>query len=90
MSDTPSLIPLFDGVLADVGVLVDRNPRGRGYSSLVAAAATTHAVRSHQIARRRSLATNTPSRRTASRLECQDDCIQRAIRPGRDLPRDSR
>ncbi|KAB7739773.1 hypothetical protein GA707_20055 [Nostocoides sp. F2B08] len=74
-------LSLFDGVPADVGVLVAGDARGHGYSAVVAATATRHAVHAHAIARWRSLDSNTASRRTAHRLGFQDDCVQLAIRP---------
>jgi RimJ/RimL family protein N-acetyltransferase len=71
----------FDPGPADVGVLVGRDARGRGYAVLAGAVAARAAVAACGIARWRARTSNIASRRTASRLGFVDDCIQLAVRP---------
>lgn len=71
----------FDGVAADVGVVVAADSRGQGHGAIVAAAAVAHAVARHGIARWRALTTNGSSRAIATRLGFEDDCLQIAVRP---------
>lgn len=71
----------FDGVAADVGVLVAREVRGRSHAAAAAAAAVRYAVGHHGIARWRALETNSASRAVAARLGFDEDCRQLAARP---------
>lgn len=71
----------FDGMAADVGVLVTSEARGRGYGVAIAGAAVSRALELHGLARWRSLESNTASRAIAVRLGFEDDCRQLAVRP---------
>jgi len=76
-----SNLTLFDGVAADVGILVSAGARGRGHGVAIASAAVSYAVDQHGIARWRALEANVPSRAIAARLGFEDDCRQLAMRP---------
>lgn len=71
----------FDGVTADVGVLVAREARGHGDAVAAASAAVRYAVGHHGIARWRALETNSASLAVAARLGFNEDCRQLAARP---------
>ncbi len=74
-------LTVFRGVPSDVGVLTHPKYRGKGFGSRVAKAATSYAVRSHEIARYRAEADNPRSTAIAESLGFENYFAQLAIRP---------
>ena len=76
-----AILSRFLGGSSSVGVLTHPKHRGKGYSSLVAKAATAYAVRNDGIARYRYDAENSRSRAVGGSLEFEDYAEQLAIVP---------
>lgn len=71
---------LFDGLPRNVGVLVAPDARGRGLAAVVARAATSYAVREHDVAWWGARDSNVASLATAHRLGFEPFCAQLAVR----------
>lgn len=71
---------LFDGMPRNVGVLVAPEARGRGLAATVARAATSYAVREHDVAWWGARDSNVASLATARRLGFERFCAQLAVR----------